>query len=187
MVERLKKSIVNEAKKQAEIIKRNAEIEAEKIISEAKKEASLIESKALEEAEKKAQEKLSKEISILRLQARKEVLETRKQEIEKVFNKAKENIEKMKGKEREEIIKKLALSALKELPESKYYYCNNEDKKIIQQLLPKLEFAGTINETGIILENKEKTIKENKTFSLILEKIKESEINEINKLLFRET
>ena len=96
-----------------------------------------------------------------------------------MFADARKKLEAFDDKKREAYIKKLLDKAKKEI-DLGYVYCNRKDSKFVKDF--KAENAEMIG--GIIAENKERIIRVDYSFDTLLESIKESELQNINKLLF---
>ena len=151
------KSILAEAEQKAKEIVREGSRQADKIKKDSEKQSLQNQKDFLEQEKKANKELLKKEVS-------KSCIELKKKTI----------------------LKKLLTQALKEMDNAKYFYSNEDDKKIIKSINPNLSFADLVNTAGgFILENKDKTVRINNTFEVLMYKIRERETNEVNSILFK--
>jgi len=173
-----------------EEIMNNARNGSNKIIGEAKKEADEIMSKArkrindykkkLEDDKETLIENLEKmKTAQARSEAKKLVLDKKKEIINTVFEKAKQRLLSLNDGEKKKYIQKLVEKAKNEI-DAETVYCNEKDKKFLNGL--RCEEADIIG--GIIVENKDKTIRIDYSFDTMLSNIKESSLQEIAKRLF---
>ena len=160
-------SIIDEAKKEAEIILRDCRNRAQEL-----KEQSEAEIKKSLEVTKR------QKLASAELDAKKVTLDAKKMLIEKVFAGAKESMAILDDKKRESLLKKIT-QKVKSQMDAASFYCNPRDAKFLKgmNVLP-AEITG-----GLIAENKEGTIRLDYSFESILEGIKEQEIMEINRML----
>lgn len=171
--ERSKEEIINQAKE-----------EAKKILDEAIDHASGHTKRFEDETRKLIDESERMEISSLNIHLHKMVLETKKDILDEVYNQFLEKLKNLDGEKRKELIGKLIEKARKELPDARFVYCNEKDKKFISEI-KNLEFKGVINCTGgVIVKNSDGRIRVDYTFDQIAENVKEMMLNEIAKRLF---
>lgn len=178
-LETVKEEVIRSAKEQESAILAEARKEASRIMKEAEARVKEME-EAGEAKSKKAIEAAKKQaLASAEIESKKMILETKKQAIDRVFEEVKKSLDSMDEKKREAIIKNLLEKAGKELDVS-FVYCNKGDSKFLKGV--KTENISTLG--GIISENNEKTIRVDYTFETSLESIKESEMQNINRLLF---
>ncbi len=178
-LEAVKEEVIRTAREQESALLAEARKEANKILRETEKK--IEDMKEISEAETKRMIETIKrqELASAELENKKMVLEAKKQLIEAVFATARKKLEALEDKKREVYIKKL-LEKAKEDINLTYVNCNERDAKFIKDF--KIE---TVNISGgLIAENNERTIRVDYSFDTLLESIKESELQNINKLLF---
>ncbi|MBI1935350.1 hypothetical protein HYS31_02820 [Candidatus Woesearchaeota archaeon] len=168
----------------------NAKEQANSLIAEGRKEANRImreNEKKIEELKEKSDAETKKIIDTLRkqesasseMEAKKMILEAKKQIIESVFSDALKKLEAQDDKKRENYIKRLLERAKKDI-EVSYVCCNKRDAKFLKGFSAEpISIAG-----GIIAENNERTIRVDYSFDTLLQGIKESELQNISKILF---
>lgn len=173
----------------AEILN-NAKMQAAGIVAEARKEASRLvkgAEKKIEELKEESEAETKKTLDLIKRQSlasadmenKKMLLEAKKQVIDAVFADAGKKLETLDDKKREEVIKKLLEKAKGDI-EIAHVYCNRKDAKFLKALNPEpLNITG-----GIIAENKQKTVRVDYSFEVMLQSVKETELQNINKLLF---
>jgi len=178
-LEAVKEEILNSAKEKANSLTAEARKEANRIMREAERKAEEMKEKS--EAETKRMIDLIKrqELASAELENKKMVLEAKKQIIDAVFSEAKQRIESLDDRKRETYIKKLLEKAKKDIHVA-HVYLNKKDAKSLKE--HDVETADIIG--GLIAENKDKTVRVNYSFETLLESIKESELQNINKVLF---
>ena len=178
-LESVKEEVIRNAKEQSSSMLAEARKEAGRIMKEA--EAKVEEMKSKSEADtKKAIDTMKKqELASAELDSRKLVLDAKKQAIEGVISDARKKLEALDEKKRESCIKKLLETSSKEIGVA-YVYCGKKDAKFVKDF----ETINTDIFGGLIAENKEKTIRVDYSFETLLEAIKESELQNISKLLF---
>ena len=178
-LEAVKEEVIRAAKEQETAMIAEARKEASKLTREAEKKAEDAKQKSEEETKKMIDTIKKQAIASAELEAKKMLLEAKKQQIENVFTEAKKRLENLDDKKKEAFIKKLVDRAKKEV-EVDMVYCSRKDLKFV-----KGANAEPINILGgLIAENKEKTIRVDYSFETMLDEIKESEMQNINKLLF---
>ena len=124
------------------------------------------------------------ELSGSYLNAKKGVMQAKKQLLDEIFLQATRDITAIDKAKRAQIIRNLLNKASKELPDAKFFYANEEDKKLAGS--PKnISFKGAIGCIGgVIVENEDQSIRINYLFEEIFEKIKEEEMHGIAKRVF---
>jgi len=175
----VKEEVIRNAKEQASSMLAEARKEAGKIMKETEAKAEEMKAKSEADTKKLIDTIKRQELASSELDSRKIVLDAKKQAIEKVISEARKKLETLDDRKREDYTKKLLEKAKKELDVA-YVYCSRKDSKFVKG-------AETISAEmlgGIIAENKEKTVRVNYSFESLLESIKESELQSINKLLF---
>ena len=178
-LESVKEEILESAKLQANALIAQARKEAERLAKEA-------EGKCLEIREKTdAQAKIAierikrQEMASLKLEGKKMILESKKQMIESVFEQARKSLGELSDKKRESFIEKLLEKAKKDI-KPEYFYCNKRDLKFFKGMDAKpAEISG-----GLIAEDKERKMITDYSFETMLESVKESQLQEISRLLF---
>ncbi|MBI4452919.1 hypothetical protein HY637_05805 [Candidatus Woesearchaeota archaeon] len=178
-LEAVKEEIIRNAKLQESAMLAEARKEAARMMKEAELKAEGL--KAKSEAEtKKATESIKKQaLASADMESRKMVLEAKKQVIEGVFAEVKKKLEELDDKKREQYMKSLIDRSSKEL-EVAYVHCSKKDAKFVKAF--NVETIGILG--GLIAENKDKTIRIDYSFETILEGIKDSELQSINRILF---
>jgi V/A-type H+/Na+-transporting ATPase subunit E len=178
-LEKVKEEILSKAKKVADSIIAKARKEEMKIIKEAEHKASIILKDNKEKAKKIIENTKIKELAKSELACKKALLETKKEIIDDIIDTVKTKVKNFRDDKKKKIIQELLTKASKELKIG-YVYCKESDKKFIKKYktMP-LDLLG-----GVIVENKDKTIRINYSFDAFIENIKEKNIDEINKSLF---
>jgi len=168
-------AIINEAKR-----------EAEKIIAEAEGKAKEILEKARKDGEKEAEALRRQEISSVRLEMKRELLNKQKVIIEAVFKSMEERIKNMDLDTK----KKIYTTLLKRYAtEGMVIYSNREDedlvKSIIQELGLNARYGGNIECLGgIVIESVDGELRINLTFEELLNRLYEQKMSELSKMLF---
>ena len=178
-LEAVKEEIIRAAKEQESALIAEARKEASRIMREAEKKIDETKEKSDLETKKISDTIKRQDLAAAEMENKKMLLEAKKQIIEAVFADARKKLEAFDDKKREAYIKKLLDKAKKEI-DLGYVYCNRKDSKFVKDF--KAENAEMIG--GIIAENKERIIRVDYSFDTLLESIKESELQNINKLLF---
>lgn len=178
-LESVKEEVIRNAKEEASLLLAEARKESSKILKEAEAKVEEIKAKSEFETKKAIDTMKKQELASAELDSRKLVLDAKKQAIENVIADARKKLEALDEKKREFYIKKLLDKSKKEIDVA-YIYCNKKDAKFVKdfEVIPTNIFGG------IIAENKEQTIRVDYGFESLLESIKESELQNINKLLF---
>ena len=180
-LEKVIENIQKEGKEKITSILQDAEMQAAQIIQ--------TKQKTLDETAVKKRQELDKQIDLLKTQ------ETSSVEIE--VKKIRLNAEKdiltqtyqecliaLSSLPHEKILSFLLKKAQQELPEAAYIYSNTRDEPIIRAQT-KIPYGGTIDTLGgIIVENKERTLKIDYQYETIAELVWERSLKEIAKKLF---
>ena len=177
-LENVKEEILNSAKEQSNSLIAEARKEASRIAKEAEKKAEEMKEKSETEIKRMLDDIKRRELANAELEIKKMLLEAKKQIIDAVFAESWKRLESLDDKKREVCIKSLAEKAKKEI-EISTVFCNKKDAKFIKEF--KVE---NMEMSGLIAENKEKTIRVDYSFGTMLQSIKENELQSINKILF---
>lgn len=178
-LETVKEEILNSAKEKANSIISDAKREASRLAKEAENKSEEIKEKSETETKKILDKIKRQELAYAEMENKKMMLDAKKQIMESVFSEARKKIETLDDKKREEYIKKLLEKAKKEI-EAAYLYCSKKDSKFLKGF--NIENAEIIG--GLMAENKEKKIRVDYSFETLLEGIKDTELQNINKVLF---
>ncbi len=178
-LEAVKEEVLNSAKEQSNSIIADGRKEASRLMKDAEKKIEELKSKSEAELKKSCDAIKRKEIASAELEAKKMLLDTKKQIIDSVFEEAARSLQGLDDRKREGFIKKLFEKAKKDLDVA-FVYCSKNDAKFLKGVnVEPANIAG-----GIIAENKEKTIRVNYSFDTILQSVKETELQNISKILF---
>ncbi len=181
---KLAQEILAEADKKASANTAEGMDKSRKIISEAKKQAQAQARKINGQTQKILAEIEQTEMSALSLALNKKTMEAKKAALDEIFESAKKEIASIDKNKRAEIVRELCKKALLELPEGKFAYSNEEDRKAAGAAKG-LAFKGIIVCLGgVIVENSDGSIRVNCTFEEVLEKIKEENIHGIASRVF---
>ena len=179
------KEILEQAEGQSASIVDEGKADAKTLLQNAKAKAQEETSAYNTETAKLAAEMKKMELSSLGLRLNKEYLNAKKAIIDEIYQTAEKKISKRPIREKEKVLKKLVARAEKELRSAKYYYSNSKDKAVIKKLFSKLKFKKTIDTLGgVILEDEDETVRVNYTFGVILNNVKEANLNDISKRTF---
>ena len=178
-LEAVKEEVIRQAKEQESVMIAEARRESNKQAKEAEKKTEEMKEKTDLETKKMIDTMKRQALASGELESKKMVLEAKKQIIENVFTEAKKRLDSLDEKKREALIKKLLEKSKREL-EIEHVYCSRKDAKFIKGV--NVEPADILG--GIIGENNDKTIRIDYSFETMLEIIKESELQSINKILF---
>jgi len=168
-------SIINEAKK-----------EAERIIAEAEEKVKEILERARIEGQREAEALRRQELSSVRLEMKRKLLNKQREVLEAVFQSVRERIKGMDL----ETKKKVYTALLKNHAiEGMVVYSNREDedlvKSIIQELGLNARYGGNIECLGgVVIESSEGELRVNLTFEELLNQLYEQKMSELSKMLF---
>ena len=178
-LEAVKEEVIRVAKEQETALTADARKEASRIMREAERKIEEMKEKSDAETKRMMDAIKRQELAAAELENKKMLLESKKQVIDNVFAEARKRLESTDDRKREEYAKKLIEKAKKEI-DAAYAYCNKRDAKFLKGVN-----IGAVNVIGgLIAENKERTIRVDYSFETMLEGIKDSELQNINKLLF---
>ena len=178
-LETVKEEILSNAREQSNSITAEARKEAGGITREAERRMEEMKEKSEAETKKIIDMIKRQELANAELENKKMVLEAKKQIIESVFSEAAKKLEALDDEKREIYIKKLLEKAKKDI-EIVHVYCNKKDAKFLKDF--KVEAVNIIG--GLLAENKEKTVRVDYSFEMMLQGIKENELQNINMVLF---
>ena len=178
-LESVKEEVIRDAKEQASSMLAEARKESGKIMREAEAKAEEMKAKSEAETRKLTDTIKRQELASSELDSRKIVLDAKKQAIENVIAEARKRLETLDDRNREAYITKLLDKSKKELDVA-CIYCSKKDVKFVKGA----ETIITEMLGGVIAENREKTIRVNYSFETLLESVKETELQNISKLLF---
>ena len=178
-LETVKEEVLGNAKSKADSMQNEARKEAARIMDDAKRKVDLMREKSENEIKKIMESIKRQEVSFAEMENKKTVMESKKEVLQKLFDSVKEKLEEMDEKKKEAILKKLLDKTKKEM-EIATIYCSKKDAKFFKGL----NVQNTNMIGGFMAENADKTIRIDATFETMLDSIKESEMQIINKTLF---
>ena len=178
-LEAVKDEILNSAKEQSNSLIAEARKDASRIARETENKIESMKQKSDEEAKRIIDTIKRQELASAELENKKTLLEAKKQLIDSVFAEARKRLENLDYKKKEFYIKKL-LEKVKSDIDISAVYCNKKDSKFVKGF--NAETADIIG--GIMAENREKTIRVDYSFDSMLENLKETELQNINRALF---
>ncbi len=174
--------IERQTRSSVENVMKEAEKESERIKSQAQKESEKRASEFKEETKRMLEERNSSETLAAKVKQKRMILAAKKMAADSIFESIKQKLSAVSEKEKESIIGLLVERARKELPDAKYIYSNQADKKSAEK--SGLEFAGIIDcMGGVIVEDGTKSVRVNMTFDRLFEEFKEGINAEITKVL----
>jgi V/A-type H+-transporting ATPase subunit E len=179
-LEKVIENIQNEGKEKITAILHDAETQAAQILSTTQKTLDQTAEKKRKELEKniellKAQEESSVEIEVkkIRLNTEKDILNQTYQD----------SVASLSSLPHEKILSSLLKKAQQELPQAAFVYSNKRDEALVRSLT-NIPYGGVIDTIGgIIVENKEKTLKIDYRYETIAELVWEHSLKEIAKKL----
>ncbi len=178
--------IYRKGEEQVQAIISEANKEAEKIIKEAEEKAKEILERARVEGEKEAEALRRQEISSVRLEMKRELLNKQREILEAVFKAVEERI---KGMDPE--TKKKVYTALlrKYAMEGMVVYSNKEDEDLVKSLIQELglnaKYGGNVECLGgVVIESSDGELRINLTFEELLNQLYEQKMSELSKMLF---
>lgn len=178
-LEAVKEEIIGSAKEQSNSIIAEARKEANRQIRDAGKKIEEMQATSEAELKKRYDSIKRQEIAAAELESKKMLLEAKKQVIDAVFAESAKRLQGLHAKGREEYTKK-ALERAKKDMDVAFVYCSNSDAKFLKGMnVEPINIAG-----GIIAENREKTIRVDYSFETMLQGIKETEMQNLSKILF---
>ncbi|MBI2655813.1 hypothetical protein HYX06_05335 [Candidatus Woesearchaeota archaeon] len=178
-LEAVREEIIKSAKEQESALIAEARKEASRIMKDAESKVREIEEKSEAEAKKSIEAIKKQALASGEMESKKLQLEAKKQAIERAFEEAKKSLEIMDDRKRESMIRNLLEKAKKEI-DAASVYCSKADAKLLKGIKTEnIDIAG-----GIIAENSEATIRVDYSFDTMLGMIKDSEMQNISKLLF---
>ena len=178
-LEAVKEEIIRDARKQEESLLAEARGEADKLIKSAEKQVVEFREKS-ELGAKRLMEVIKKqELASAELENKKMLLEAKKQLIDAVFAEAHEKIDALASKKREVYIKNLLEKAKSDIEVAKVY-CSKKDASLLKGV--NTEVIGILG--GLIAETKDGTVRVDYSFETLLQNIKESELQNISKIIF---
>ncbi len=181
-LENVVEEIISQAEKQKQEIILGGKEEAEKIIAEALQRTKQQLDSAGEETVRILEENRKMELSSLNIRLHKMLLNAKRNVLEELYAQLVEKVNKMSPPERKEVLQRLVNKAKKEMPDAKYAYCNERDNELITGLQVK-GAADCIG--GVIVANSDESVRINYTFDVLMQKVKEENMNEIAKKIFR--
>ncbi len=195
-LEKIIERIEQDAKGQAEDIKKKASSASEKIIQEANEQAEALKKSALEDAKNRAEQHKQRIISAANLEFRKEILAEKQNAIDEAFKEAMKLLVNMKDDEYKKIIKNMILSNVQTgdeeiiLSERDKSRLGNGFLREINNQLAKNKKKGNLTLSNITYDMpggfvmKRGSIELNNSFSALMEALREDLESEVSKILF---
>lgn len=176
--------ILNSAQKEVAAIEKQAREESGAILSRAKAEVKEKEEIAAQDFAR-VKEALEKRMtSSANLESKKMIQDVKRNLLDQVYKDAEEKLQNLDAKNREVFMKSLAVSAKKEMDAIATIYCNKKDLKAAQSAFSGANIKETNILGGVILENKEKTVRIDLSFGQMLATVRDQKLKEISEQLF---
>ncbi len=176
-------AISDDGKKEAKRIIAEGKVEREKNISEAKKDAMRIKSEKTEEANKLALRMKTQEIARAEIDIKKIVLKAQKESLDQVYDLALKQLgEKWSGI----LIKNILKQKSSEVKDG-LVYSNERDRTTVEQTVGAYggKYGGVIDCVGgIVIENKDRTVRTDYRLETILEDIWDESVIEVSSILW---
>lgn len=175
------KDITDVAETKASEINAEADAEASRIIEEARQAAKKMMGERLARAEDDIQQLRRQEISSANLEVKRTMLNARKDLLEKVYERTIEKIGSMPETKEEELLK--AILSANESSGTRIY--SNSESEALVRKLSSLEYGGNIDCIGgVVIENKDGTIKLDYTYDIIFKNVYEQNLKNTSDILF---
>ncbi len=176
----LKKTILDKAEKDAEVIIKSAFKESEDSKRKLEIDMEKLEDKTKDETQNTINMMEAREIASANLEAKKSQLISKKALLEEVFSKAMEKIDKkLTSAQRKAIITKLLAKAEKEINVGSVLVSKKDSAHVGSKKKEIVDIMG-----GVIVEDKSGEVSVDYSFETLLSNIKEKNIAEISDILF---
>ncbi len=179
-MEKVREEVLAKAKRQAAQIIAEANRQSEDIMKSAEEKAEENRKKTLQEAEMQIGAARTRETAAAELEAAKMLLDAKKKLIEEVFEEAKSRLAKTPASERRRHIKKLIETAKQQIDIHKVL-CAERDINSVEGY--KSQPTGITG--GVIIENKEGTVRVDYSYEALMEKAKEKALKDVANTLFK--
>ncbi|MBI2575046.1 hypothetical protein HYV82_04120 [Candidatus Woesearchaeota archaeon] len=179
-MEKVREEVLAKAKRQAAQIVAEANRESDAIMKSAEEKADENRKKALQEAERQMAEARTRETAAAELEAAKMMLDAKKKIIEEVFEEAKSRVAKTPAPERRRHIKTLIEKAKQQIDIDRVL-CAEKDINSVEGY----KSQPTAITGGIIIENKEGTVRVDCSYEALMEKAKEKALKDVANTLFK--
>jgi V/A-type H+-transporting ATPase subunit E len=175
------KDIQEGAKAEVSRIKAEGDAKASEIINEAKETQKKMLGDSLAKAEEDLQSLHQQVISSANLEVKRITLNKRKELLDTVYNQTVEKIKSMPASKKEELLKTIINKH--EASGAKIY--SSKDSEETVKKLTSLSYAGNIDSIGgVVLENKDGTIRLDFTYDSILKSVYERSLKQISDILY---
>ncbi|MGQ9608599.1 MAG: V-type ATP synthase subunit E [bacterium] len=195
-LEKILERIEQDAKSQAEDIKKKASSAAEKIIQEANEQAEALKKSALEDAKVRAEQHKQRIISAANLEFRKEILAEKQNAIDEAFKEAMRLLVNMNDDEYKKTIKNMILSNVQTGDEEIIFSERDKNRlgngflRDVNNQLTKNKKKGNLTLSkstydmpgGFVMKRGD--IELNNSFSALMESLREDLESEVSKILF---
>lgn len=188
-LQKVKQEIINESRKKAELIKKQAEDEATKISAEIEAKIKALAEKTENETKKLSEEIKKRELSAVKLEGKKFMLSIKKQVVDKAFEEAIKALKNQSGPDRQKILSKLVKKAAGQL-EIARVYCQKAHIPDVEAVLKEEGLTAQVSEKdivgGIIAENSSGTVSVDYSYESLIQSLRESLLSEVASLIFGE-
>ena len=179
-LEQVKSEILKEADKKAAKIVAEADKASKSYKLEAKEKLKDYEKQIAEETKKEIEAMQKKEEAAQKLEAKKLTFEEKKNILQDTVETTRTKLARLATKDKTKLLNKLLEKANSQMTVT-HIYCNKDDLKI-------LKIKGNVEEAdisgGLIVENKDKTVRIDYSFDTILDQISEKHLQEVANKLF---
>jgi len=185
-LEKVLQEIQQKGEEEVRKLKEEAEREVERILAEARAEAEEILKRARDEAEKEAEALRKQEISSVKLEMKRELLNKQKDILESVFDLLRQRVREMDEETRKKLLRTLLE---RNASPGMLVYSRKEDEEIVKSLAKELKidlkYAGNVECLGgVILEDPSGEVRVNLTFDELINQVYEQKMSEVSKILF---
>lgn len=179
-MEKVREEVLAKAKRQAAQIVAEANRESEAIMKSAEEKAEENKKRAMQESERRISEMNTRELAAAELEAAKMMLDAKKKLMEDAFEEAKSRLAKTPAQERRRHIKTLIEKA-KQQTDIHKVLCAERDINSVEGY----KSQPTIITGGIIIENKDGTVRVDYSYEALMEKAKEKALKDVANTLFK--
>lgn len=182
-LENIVNEILEQARSEAALIGTEAEKEGEKLINDAKTEAEMIKKSHQALADAQIERMHKQELSSAHLETKRATLNAKKDVLNSTIESAKDAISSISAEKNANLLKVLLD---KSGNEGSRVYSNGRDAKLVQEMT-ELTFMSEIDCIGgLIIENDDGTVRLDLTFDTILDAASEQSLKQVSDILFGE-
>ncbi len=184
-LEEVAKSVVDKGKRESEEILDEGKKEVQQILAQADHRIKEEMNDQIRLANKEVKKVKARELSAIEMKMLRQKLHSQKEIFDTVKQKAFDSLVNASPQDKDAVLGKLIVKA-SQVIDSGFIFSNAKDSEVVKQKGARYQYAGTLNcAGGIIVENKDRSIRLDLTYESLFEDVWQDNLLEVAEILFK--